>query len=96
MKLKFWALDWRVKLKYISKNCFDVNSFYFFGAILLREWLYFTADFTNTYLILIDRKFNEEQLLFETFFPKMHIEQNMCTKLIFKFIQSVKIPIKKP
>ncbi len=33
-------------------------------------------------MVLIDRIFNEEQLLFETFFPKMHIERDICRKLI--------------
>ncbi len=31
---------------------------------------------------LIDRKFNEEQLLFETFFLKMHIERDIRKKVI--------------
>ncbi len=34
---------------------------------------------------LIYKKFNEEQLLLETFSPKMHIERDVCKKLIFKF-----------
>ncbi len=33
-------------------------------------------------VVLIDRKFNEEQLLLETFFPKMHIERDMSKKVI--------------
>ncbi len=37
-------------------------------------------------IVLIDRKFNEGQLLLETFFPKMHIEWDIRKKLIFKFI----------
>ncbi len=61
----------------------------------LSERRYFTADFTNIYPILSDKKFNEEQLLLETFFLKMHIERDIRKKLIFKFIQSVRIPIKK-
>ncbi len=36
------------------------------------------------YMILIDRKFNEEQLLLETFFPKMHIEQDIRKTVISK------------
>ncbi len=31
-------------------------------------------------MVLIDTKFNEEQLLPETFFPKMRIEWNICRK----------------
>ncbi len=46
-------------------------------------------------MVLIDRKFNEEQLLPETFFPKMHIERDIREKVIFKFILRVKIAIKK-
>ncbi len=72
-----------------------MNLFYFFVEFFLSEQRYFTADFTNTYLLLIDRKFKEEQLLLETFFPKMHTERNIHKKLIFKFIQSVKTPIKE-
>ncbi len=37
-------------------------------------------------MVLIDRKFNEERLLLETFFPKMHVEGDIRKKLIFKFI----------
>ncbi len=37
-------------------------------------------------MVLIDRKFNAEQLLLETFFPKMHIERGIRKKLILKFI----------
>ncbi len=33
-------------------------------------------------MVLIDRKFDEEQLLLETFFPKMHIEQDIHKKVI--------------
>ncbi len=33
--------------------------------------------------VLIDRKFNEEQLLLETFFPKMHIERDIQIIQIF-------------
>ncbi len=29
---------------------------------------------------LTDKKFNEEQLLLETFSPKMHIERDICKK----------------
>ncbi len=61
--------------------------------------IYFPKMFNNysiisTYLILIDRKFNKEQFLLETFFPKIHIERDVHKKLIFKFIQHVKTPIK--
>ncbi len=42
-------------------------------------------------MILIDRKFNEEQLLLETFSPKMHIERDICKKVICR---GVKTPIK--
>ncbi len=31
-------------------------------------------------VVLIDRKFNEEQLLLETFFPKMHIDGDIRKK----------------
>ncbi len=44
-------------------------------------------------MVLIDRKFNEEQLLLETFLPKMLIEH--YKKVIFKFILGVKPPLKK-
>ncbi len=33
-------------------------------------------------MLLIDMKFNEEQLLLETFFPKMHIERDIRKKVI--------------
>ncbi len=33
-------------------------------------------------MVLIDRKFNEEQLLLETFFQKMHIERDIREKLV--------------
>ncbi len=33
-------------------------------------------------MVLIDRKFNEEQLLIEIFFPKMHTELDICKKVI--------------
>ncbi len=33
-------------------------------------------------MVLIDRKFNEEQLLLETSFPKMHIERDIRQKVI--------------
>ncbi len=46
-------------------------------------------------IVLIDRKFNVEQLLLETFFPKMRIERDIRKKLIFKFILLVKTSIKK-
>ncbi len=36
-------------------------------------------------VVRIDKKFNEEQLLLDTFLPKMHIERDICKKLIFKF-----------
>ncbi len=35
-------------------------------------------------MVLIDRKFNEEQRLLETFFPKMHIERDNRKKVIFR------------
>ncbi len=35
-------------------------------------------------MVLIDRIFNEEQLLLETFFPKMHIERDIRKKVILK------------
>ncbi len=38
-------------------------------------------------IVLIDRKFNEEQFLLETFFPKMHIERDIQ---IFKVKTSIK------
>ncbi len=37
-------------------------------------------------IVVIHRKFNEGQLLLETFIPKMHIERDILKKLIFKFI----------
>ncbi len=37
-------------------------------------------------MVLIDKKFNEEQLLLETFFPKMNVERDIRKKLTFKFI----------
>ncbi len=43
----------------------------------------------------IDRKFNEEQLLLETFSLKMHVERHLRQKIIFKFIPGVKTSIKK-
>ncbi len=47
-------------------------------------------------IVLIYRKFNEEQFLLETFFTKMYIERDIHKKLIFfKFILGVKTPIKK-
>ncbi len=52
-------------------------------------------DLGYNMMALIDRKFNEEQLLLETFFPKMHVERNIREKLIFKFIIGVKTSIKK-
>ncbi len=30
--------------------------------------------------VLIDRQFNEEKLLLETFFPKMHVERDIREK----------------
>ncbi len=39
-------------------------------------------------MVLIDRKFNEEQLLFETFFPKMHIERDICKKVISRGVKT--------
>ncbi len=41
--------------------------------------------------VLIDRKF-EEQLLFEAFFPKMHIERDICKKVISRGLNP---PLKK-
>ncbi len=41
-------------------------------------------------MVLIDRKFIEEQLLLETFFPKVHIERDIRKKVI-----SIGTPIKK-
>ncbi len=47
-------------------------------------------------IVLIDMKFNEEQLLLETFSPKMHTEQDIYKKLIFKFIPGgLKPPLKQ-
>ncbi len=40
----------------------DVNLFYFFVKFFLSERRYFTANFMNMYVILIDRKSNEKQL----------------------------------
>ncbi len=40
------------------------------------------ADRTSVKMVLIDRKSNEEQLLLETFFSKMHIERDICKKVI--------------
>ncbi len=37
-------------------------------------------------IVLIDRKFNKEQLLLETLFPKVYINRDIREKLIFKFI----------
>jgi len=42
--------------------------------------------------MLIDRKFDEEQLLLETFFAKLHIERDICKKLHFG---GLKPPLKK-
>ncbi len=42
--------------------------------------------------VLIDKKFNEEQLLLETFFPKMHIERDIRKKVISG---GLKPPLKK-
>ncbi len=44
---------------------------------------------------LIDKKFNEEQLLLETFSPKMHIERDICKKLILIQYRGLKPPFKK-
>ncbi len=46
-------------------------------------------------MVLIDRKFNKEQLLLDTFSPKMHIERDIRKKLIFKFVLGVKTSVKK-
>ncbi len=43
-------------------------------------------------MVPIDRKFNKEQLLPEIFFPKMHIERDVCKKLISG---GFKLPLKK-
>ncbi len=47
-------------------------------------------------MVLIDKKFNEKQLLLETFFPKMYGERDIRKKLIFKFVLGLKPPLKKP
>ncbi len=39
-------------------------------------------------MVLIDRKFNEEQLLLETFFPKMHVERYIRKKLMSMELKS--------
>ncbi len=36
---------------------------------------------------LIDRKFNDEQVLLETFFPKMHIERDIRKKVISRMLK---------
>ncbi len=46
-------------------------------------------------MVLIDKKFKEEQRLFETFSPKMHVERDIRKKLIFKFTLGIKTSIKK-
>ncbi len=38
-------------------------------------------------LVLIDRKFKEEQLLLESFFPKMNIEQDIRKKVITRVLK---------
>ncbi len=43
-------------------------------------------------MVLIHRKFNEEQLLLEIFFLKMHIERDICKKVISR---GFKPPMKK-
>jgi len=43
-------------------------------------------------MVLIDRKFDEEQLLLETFFTKIHIERDICKQLHF---EGLKPPINK-
>ncbi len=43
-------------------------------------------------MVLIDRKFNEEQLLHGTFFPKMYIERDIRKKVISRML---KPPLKK-
>ncbi len=45
-------------------------------------------------MVLIDRLFNEEQLLLKTFSTKMHFERDIRKKLIFKFIPEVKTSVK--
>ncbi len=46
-------------------------------------------------MVLINRKFNEEQFLRETFFPKMRVEREIRNKLSFKFILGVKHSFKE-
>ncbi len=41
-------------------------------------------------MVPIDRKFNEEQLLLETFFPKMHVERDICKKVISRGLNPIK------
>ncbi len=43
-------------------------------------------------MVLVDRKFNEEQLLLETFFPKMHFERDIRKKLMSR---RLKLPYNK-
>ncbi len=38
-------------------------------------------------MVLIDRKFNEEQLLLETFLPKMHIERDIRKKINSRWLK---------
>ncbi len=44
-------------------------------------------------MVLINRKFNEEQFLFESFSPKMHIEQKTNLQI---HSMGLEPPLKKP
>ncbi len=41
-------------------------------------------------MVLVNRKFNEEELLLETFFPKMHIEGDICKKVTSRGLKPYK------
>ncbi len=41
-------------------------------------------------MVLIEGKFNKEQLLLETFFPKMHIDRDICKKVISRGLKPQK------
>ncbi len=46
-------------------------------------------------MVLIDRKFNEEQVLLEIFFPKMHIERDIRKKANLQIhFRGLKSPLK--
>ncbi len=81
-------LVFRKWCKFILLLCWN---FFFKQTMLFYSRFY---EYVPDWLLIV-RKFNEEQLFLETFFPKMHIERDIHKKLIFKFIQSVKTPIKK-